>query len=59
MRDNEFQALLPSKPPKKRPFTMYMPPDLMAQLQALSDETGAPVAEIVRRAISSMLAARA
>jgi len=58
MHDNEFEVLLPPKPAKKRPFTMYMPPDLMAQLQSLSTETGAPVAEIVRRAIATMLAER-
>jgi predicted DNA-binding protein len=38
---------------------IYLRPDQMKQLKALSEKTGAPIAELVRRAVDAYLAVRA
>jgi predicted DNA-binding protein len=38
---------------KKR--TLWLPEDLWSQLQKLSDKSGAPIAELIRRAIAAYL----
>jgi predicted DNA-binding protein len=43
----------------KHRTNIYLRPDQMKQLKALNEKTGAPVAELVRRAVDAYLAARA
>ena len=43
----------------KQRTNIYLRPDQMKQLKALNKETGAPVAELVRRAVDEYLAKRA
>jgi hypothetical protein len=38
---------------------IYLRPDQMKQLRALNEKTGAPIAELVRRAVDEYLARRA
>jgi len=38
---------------------IYLRPDQMKQLRALNEKTGAPIAELVRRAVDEYLAKRA
>jgi predicted DNA-binding protein len=40
---------------KMKKFPMYLPVNVLKNLEALSDKTGAPVAEIVRRAVARYL----
>jgi predicted transcriptional regulator len=42
----------------KTKYMMYLDDDLLAALRAISQTTGAPVAELIRRAISEYLPAR-
>ena len=39
----------------KRRFVVFMRPDQYKKLEALSQESGAPISELVRRAIDAML----
>jgi predicted DNA-binding protein len=41
-----------------RIYGFYIPDDLMVELKALSEETGAPVSVFVRRAINEYLTKR-
>jgi len=43
----------------KRRTNIYLRPDQLKQLKVLNEKTGAPVAELVRRAVDAYLAARA
>jgi hypothetical protein len=43
---------------KKTTISLYVDPTQLAQLRAWSDETGAPVSEIIRRAIQAALDAK-
>ena len=43
----------------KQRTNVYLRPDQMKQLKALNEKTGAPVAELVRRAVDAYLAERA
>ena len=43
----------------KHRTNIYLRPDQMKQLKALNEKTGAPVAELVRRAVDEYLAKRA
>ena len=39
--------------------TLFMAPEIWDQLQKLSDKTGAPVSELIRRAVQAYLKERA
>lgn len=41
----------------KRRTNIYLRPDQMKKLKALNEKTGAPVAELVRRAVDAYLTA--
>jgi hypothetical protein len=43
---------------RKKPTSLYVDPAQLAQLRAWSAETGAPVSEIIRRAIQAALDAK-
>jgi predicted DNA-binding protein len=43
---------------KKKVFTLYIDSEMLEQLQAWSEETDAPIAAIIRRAIKAALEAR-
>ena len=43
----------------KHRTNIYLRPDQMKKLKALNEKTGAPIAELVRRAVDAYLAARA
>ena len=43
---------------KKTTISLYVDPAQLEQLKAWSEETGAPVSEIIRRAIQAALDAR-
>lgn len=43
---------------KKKTISLYLEPSMLAKLKAWSKETGAPTAEIIRRAIDAALKAR-
>jgi hypothetical protein len=43
----------------KHRTNIYLRPDQMKQLKALNEKTGAPVAELVRRAVDEYLEKRA
>jgi len=43
---------------KKQRTTVWLPTSLMNQLRALSDKTGAPFAELFRRAVIAYLKAQ-
>ena len=40
---------------KKRRTTVWLPEDLLAKLHKLSQKTGAPMAELFRRAVEAYL----
>jgi predicted DNA-binding protein len=42
----------------KHRTNIYLRPDQMKQLRALNEKTGAPIAELVRRAVDEYLAKR-
>ena len=43
----------------KQRTNIYLTPDQMKQLKALNEKTGAPIAELVRRAVDEYLRKRA
>lgn len=46
------------KTAKKAPFSIYLDPSLLKDLQEWSAETGAPIAELVRRALRAAVEVR-
>ena len=43
------------KPQPMRRINLYMPKDQIKRLEAVSEKTGAPVAELIRRAVEAYL----
>jgi metal-responsive CopG/Arc/MetJ family transcriptional regulator len=40
---------------KRRPYTLYLDPDLLDELERLKERVGVPVSESIRRAIRAWL----